>query len=990
MQSHTLPDNLPSRNDLHLSTAHVTERRFHYDYTLFLMGRVLQSLPVFHGLYNDREAAVAAIQRTLDGISFQAVVGSLQERDAALTRVYEQLIDNIRCELGAQMAMSDFYSLGQMDLLYRHRNNAPQNMRTETGIQIVDTLLNVVECLLSQDISEERGKPSLAAEIFNPTMPHWTDIEFTYENKTIREITKAEKFYSDTYYTLTENQLQEYRNLLDPSQTKPFWFSDLSLGEQRYILAMLENMRDENVGNFNKNINDFFGNTSAKGRKLPGLAGLRRKTIWLYEKKSDSGYTLIDIKQPDEHHFTSAGSPVHLTTGISQEQVGFAADNIARMLSVIVDRRREWLKDNFHGRAVGMEAIYLVITSLVSPLSGQAKLADSLAEMLQGKTGDILKENNEEMIVRVLKRAVDHINNLAARGELCSLNQALDQNIENNIICDLAIISINKFRRIPAWFTSRKSLYQTGPMTAFHALIYDIQLFINHGEETLPKATLQAIYKNLTELDFNHGIAYLNSTVLQLLGEQQVELNKCHDPKMKKLARRIKAALIFVEFAQRSDMNIIAAAIFEKINPGTTYEACKSSHDRKEHKDMVSEAIDIAEQLLGYFPDPTNATDMWLLSQIFFNKKYFVQGAVESRALSANNIGLKSHDSGGVFESYWRNMDGIFLRYEEFSKKLTAGAIQGDFPAPSTQKTQGFSGSCCCSFSLSSLKSGWDYPISLAARSDMDSIPIQKIRQALYALVQYEKKSLFSCPTLREFMLVLLWIGMVYGVSYDRLNPEHFIYSRDFDTAIVCLSLVILWYFRSVVDWVEKSYRSRVACDFINQGIPNQHQAPLMNQPLVELTILTKDGLINVFQREFFCSLSMATHLLNKYFRGTLNSERSMRFPLMKWIGLVIKYASYLFLDGLLAYACLAFVSALSHRNLALAFPIAVLVFLYSLHQHRYFVQLSEKCSDQVASGGMGPKILKQSQGHHIYFYKPEAAHQKLVRDSADRCSFSV
>lgn len=1011
------------------TTAQVRENRFRYDHTLFLMGRVLESLRFFCTLKRDESILSILKISSLYIDETLKKIDQLEDADKVnrVDQLHTAVIREIKKELPVGMSMSDFYSFGQMELLYRHRQNR-QSLSTNVpqvieALGACDVAVELIATLLRKELEGEPGKAGLAEEILNPEKPHMTVKEYRHHHHTILEIIKVEKFYCPTHPTLTNVQIQEYKDLLDESKAKPFWFQRLSPSKQFYIVTDLLEMQGAVVirdvlrsplksGHapvrskvasevFSKRIIDKYGNTSAKGREFPGLSGLRRKTKWLYEKQRDESYLLLDKQEPEPHHFTSAGSPVNLKSHIADEQVEFAAKNIARMLPVIKDRRAAWLKENFGQTNIDVDAVYLVITSLVSPLTGQGKLADFLSHYItEKKTADVVQENNEEMMVRSLKRAVDYINHLGSRGELFLLNDELRST--DMFICDLAIFGINKFGR---WFSSlqsRKNLYQTGPMTAFHALTHDVQLFLDDGHDALPTC-LRDIYKALIALDFNHGLAFLDPKPIEALTEAYDVLKNDQDPRMTKLSRRIRAALIFLKIASTSDMNIIAAAMFEKINPGTTYTACKSSHDRKEHLDLVSESIDVVACLLGELPDPTKDAHMSLLAKIVFQKKFEMQSPSHSRALSANNIGLKSHDSVDVFAPWWKAA-AYGAHYEAWSTKFKDAAVQGDFPnvlSPAAaddvepvdlvhhpeEVDDDEDGD------VEKSGHGWFFSPREEVIENVSLLPKysryakeltdeQQFRRALYHLARYEQ-SVFFC-SLEDVMLFIVWTAMVFFVFYALSSPDNFFLPTGLDATMVSFSYFIVFFHRRMINRLDKWGYYLEACAFLNQRIelpPVETES--IYQALQVNLILEKEKVKDILVKELQFSVDVANRVLNHYFNGQLNKTNNSWLQVRGHMGWPIRNMLSMLLEVVLTYGCSVIMSVLTQKNVAIVVLMAVKLFLFFHSRFNSFRNMNEKCVDQITIGGKGAKILGGIASHKIGIF---GIPHKAEREFCDGC----
>lgn len=640
------------------------------------------------------------------------------------------------------------------------------NGLTLTGIIDVDQKLNHIYQLLMQNIgingTFEEGKLGLANETLDPEQKQYSVCEHTYEDRTVLHITRTKKFHPYAtddikHTTLTPEILAEYLyiyknfTLANDYQVKqidqnnreikePFWFADLPRVKKYYLVADLQKMAQEakaqknrevmnteltELDYFKKRIDEKYSNTTAKGRQLPGLASLRQKTDLIYQKDADGNYQLIYKNLPEIDEFTSAGSPTHLrsksktrdkTSGKKIDhdgQIQFTARNIAMALPSLIKKRHQWIKKTFGDRIDSKNiTAYFFISSLVSPLKGQAWLFRQFAKIIeyQGneEKSDIIRENNEGMIVKTLKKALEYMSNLSARGELDFLNSEL-KNLEDadgkkinyKIIFDLAILSINNLGTIDA-IRANKSTYMTATDSLTHALAEECELFLTHWEQfcqqqnittdislasTEAKDAIQKIKDALIQLSDDHQSTDIHTADFTQLENACQELSELLNNQLKEsnarqplyeLVNKTEAFITYLQTRQltlsteqkaavekqteqrskknpaikppmlKDNSNIITAAIFEEAIPelaAAILPACKSHHDRAEHKASIKEVLKIAEALLGRYPDPSNPKHYQLLIKIFIKEKFIAQSLSRAREMSSNTPGLKSHDS---------------------------------------------------------------------------------------------------------------------------------------------------------------------------------------------------------------------------------------------------------------------------------------------------------------------------------------------------------
>lgn len=757
----------------------VREHRFKQDCTLFRLARLLQSLTVFKTLSPDNSHEI--IEQILHGLPFHYLSteksagtesckdnhlyltripgkeekssnnqeetrsNNLEERTKRIVALHDKLANRINHALGntkstPKFHLANLYNLGHAELLYRHRYNKPLNQPD------IEQQLNNIQLVLEQDLTidglKEKGKPGLAAEIFNPEQKQYSVSEHTHNGTTALHIIEIEKFhpYETTdleHTTLPTELLNDYlfiQKYFQPGQNytvvpannaiKPVWLEDLADYEQYYIVAdlheigkevvelmptELHNDNQEFAKRFRKRVDEKYSNTSAKGRQYPGLASLRRETRYIYLKNANGSYTLEKKIEPHKEHFTSAGCPNPLRTHNRDEDkaahIQYSAKNIASRLPHLIQQRIEWLRETF-GPGFNLDniKIHFNIVSLLSPIDNTSNLANFFASLISRNESDRLRENNEERIVEVLDGAVQYLkdlqqltnqaeSNLAepnpeGLGRLVQLNSALattaiqekirqkfsDINIGNiTIDFGLSVFGINKMGR---GRTPLSNIGATGPAAGFKALADDCALFDSNWGQfcNTQGVTLDVPLKEqLKDIISNtqHILRSPNLTSVQLtnwrdrlnnfLNSDQAENLGNGLEQLKELARKISAATAYLQTdlplenarthkAQSTCFEAckktIKAAIFEKMLDKQAFLfACKSHHDRAEHRVAIANAIDIAEVLLGKFPNPSKPEHFELIIKCFIKEKFFVQSLSRARALSTNNIALKSHDS---------------------------------------------------------------------------------------------------------------------------------------------------------------------------------------------------------------------------------------------------------------------------------------------------------------------------------------------------------
>lgn len=753
----------------------VREHRFKHDCTLFRLARLLQSLTVFKTLSPDHGYEI--IKEILHGLPFhylsirnatdtescydtnlhlspitgRSSSNNLTDRTARIVALHDALANRINHVLGntkdtPNLHLANLYNLGHAELLYRHRY---ENSLEQPDIE---EQLNNIKLVLEQDLIidglKEKGKPGLAAEIFNPEQKQYSVSEHSYTNPTTNvtqtalHIIEIEKFHPYATHdleqtTLPTELLNDYLYIQKHFQpgagysivhsdqsdqkTLPFWLADLAPYEQYYIVADLHkignevkellstelpNYNQEFAKRFRKKVDEKYSNTSAKGRQYPGLASLRRETRYIYLKNDENdNYTLKKTFKPNPEHFTSAGCPNPLRTHNRHEDkiahMHYAAKNIASRLPHLIQQRIEWLIETF-GPDFNLDdiKIHFNIVSLLSPIAGSSGAANTVSGFISRNDSDRLRENNEGRIVEVLDGAVQYLKNLQqaenqaesnpeepspeglSQGKLAKLNSALAINEikraypdVGNITIDfgLSVFGINKMGRGRAPLSSRGA---TGPAAGFNALADDCELFDNNWDMFCNTQGVTLVANSKEQLkgiisNTQHILRSPNPTSAQLIpwrdslnnflnSDQATNLGNGLE-KLKELAQKISAATAYLQTdlplenarsnkAQSTCFEVckktIKAAIFEKMMDKQAFLfACKSHHDRAEHRVAIANAIDVAEMLLGEFPNPSKLEHFELIIKCFIKEKFFVQSLSRARALSTNNIALKSHDS---------------------------------------------------------------------------------------------------------------------------------------------------------------------------------------------------------------------------------------------------------------------------------------------------------------------------------------------------------
>ena len=738
----------------------VHEERFEYDSNLFRIARMLQSLTVFKVLLSN-DNANSIINGILSKLNFSHLIpisprDNFDDKKQAVMDLHDQLEDSLKHALTIDgklgMPLNDFYSIGQAELLYRHRYSADKSKPTKTGIREADGHIDTICDMLRQNVfidglynletnqlihpgRFEEGKPGLANEVTNPEQNQYSFCEHTHEGNTVLHITRIEKFHpyetSDIEHTtLSQANLAEYLFIYDNVELcaefnvkvkddieQPFWFKDLPRLRKYYLVADLQRMAQEAqttdssniLTNFKKRIDEKYSNTTAKERQLPGLSSIRRKTDILYKKNSDGNFVEVTRKEPKKNHFTSAGNPVHLRskskilapkTGevvIHNQQIKFAASNIASMLPQILEQRMEWMEKTFgidfssSSEKIPVTA-FLIGSSLLSPFKLQAGVFELIGNFISPDKQQTLRENNEEMIVKTLKKAYEYLSNLMAEGKLDQLNSQLTSGIFKNVkykfIFDLAIQGVNKFSKVNA-LRANKTVYATGPTSAFHALANDCDMFLTYWDKFLAKqdvkqyhtvyanqlkTNIQTLYNALVEISLQAQSRSLDAVDATKLTQQSNQLRlsiesarQCRvDDKacdiLDALAERVSFACSYLGIRQgtyskletsrrehakpiiKDNKNILLTATFE-LFVDFLLTACKSYHDRGEHNAAAAEAIKTTKQLLGTQPDPCNPDHYVVIIKVLIKEKFISESLMRARDLSTNAYGLKSHDS---------------------------------------------------------------------------------------------------------------------------------------------------------------------------------------------------------------------------------------------------------------------------------------------------------------------------------------------------------